>query len=108
VAKRYQCNVRRGAPVEIILDGTRVTAFEGETLATVLLIEDKRACYTTRGDQPRMMFCNMGACFECRVRVTQDGTARWVLACMTAVVSGMQVETGVNLALSLPGVRDGV
>ena len=108
MARRYQRNVRRGAPVAIVLDGCPVTAYEGETIATVLLVEDKRACYRTRSDQPRMMFCNMGACFECRVRVTLGETVRWVLACTTAVESDMRIDTGVNLASTLPGGRDGV
>ncbi len=86
----------------IVLDGCPVTAYEGETIATVLLVEDKRACYRTRSDQPRMMFCNMGACFECRVRVREGAATRWVLACTTTVAPGMQVETGVNLASTLP------
>ncbi len=103
MAKRCERNVRRGAPVAITLDGAAVTAFEGETIATVLLIEDRSACYRTRSDRPRMMFCNMGACFECRVRVKQGEEVRWVLACTTPVAPGMQVETGVNLALALPG-----
>lgn len=104
MAKRYGKQVRRGPALELTVDGIAVVAYEGETVASVLLLEGKTATYRTRGNRPRMMFCNMGTCFECRVRVTQGGAAQWVLACMTPVQAHMQIETGVNLAQSLPGL----
>lgn len=108
MARRSKGGVRRGATLALTVDGLAVTAYEGETIATVLLLLDKTACYRTRSDRPRMMFCNMGACFECRVRVTRGDQVRWMLACTTEVAPGMQVDTGLNLALSLPGGRNPV
>ncbi len=95
---RYSENVTRGGSVELTIDGQPVTAYEGETIAAVLLLHDKHACYRTRGDRPRMMFCNMGTCFECRVRVTQATRSRWVLACTTPVRSQMEIDTDVKLS----------
>jgi D-hydroxyproline dehydrogenase subunit gamma len=40
--------------------------------------------------QPRVPFCGMGICFECRVRI--DGVAQQ-RACMVVVREGMQVAT---------------
>ena len=103
MSMRTSDNVTRGAIVELIIDGQPVSAYEGETLAAVLLLQEKTACYRTSGDRPRMMFCNMGACFECRVRVTQSSVSRWVLACVTPVQPQMRIDTDVNLSQWIPG-----
>ncbi len=105
---RSHNNVTRGAPVEISIDCQPVSAHEGETIAAVLLLQDKTSCYRTRGDRPRMMFCNMGTCFECRVRVTQSGVSRWVLACTTPVQSQMSIDTDINLSQWIPGQTNDV
>jgi len=103
MSMRANNNVTRGTPVELIIDGQPVTAFEGETIAAVLLLNGKTACYRTREDRPRMMFCNMGTCFECRVRVTQSDVSRWALACVTPVQPQMRIDTDVNLSQWIPG-----
>lgn len=103
MATRYSRNVTREDPVELIIDVQPVTAYEGETIAGVLLLQGKKVCYRTRGGRPRMMFCNMGTCFECRVRVRQSCGSRWVLACITPVRSQMEIDTDVNLSLWIAG-----
>jgi sarcosine oxidase subunit alpha len=103
MSRRYSKGVNRGSEIELTIDGQLVTACEGETLAAVLLLAGKTACYRTGSGSPRMMFCNMGTCFECRVRVTRSGVSRWVLACTTSVESQMQVDTGVVLSQWLTG-----
>jgi sarcosine oxidase subunit alpha len=103
MSTRYDRNVTRGSTVEFTIDGKQVSAYGGETIAAVLLLENKAACYRTRTDSPRMMFCNMGTCFECRVRVTHSGISRWMLACTTAVQPKMEVDTSVNLSQWIPG-----
>jgi D-hydroxyproline dehydrogenase subunit gamma len=95
--QRIQGTVTRGAAFTVSVDGATVQAFEGETVATVLLAEDREHCYTTRSGKPRGMFCNMGSCYECLVAV--DGGAgsdarRWRRACVTAVEPGMRISTG--------------
>jgi ferredoxin len=103
MSTRYDRDVTRGNTVELTIDEKQVSAYEGETIAAVLLLENKAACYRTRTGSPRMMFCNMGTCFECRVRVTHAGVSRWMLACTTAVQSQMEIDTGIDLSQWVPG-----
>ncbi|MFT6956518.1 MAG: ferredoxin [Halieaceae bacterium] len=108
MSMRYDKNVTRGSAVELIIDGQSVSAYEGETIAAVLLLANKTVCYRTRNDSPRMMFCNMGTCFECRVRVTQAGVSRWLLACTTTVEAQMKVDTGIDFSRWMPGSNSDV
>lgn len=94
MAHRIEQHVQRGKPVELTVDGEAVRAWEGETIASVLLLRGHTNFYRSRSGAPRAPFCNMGACFECRVDIKQGGRHRWVLACMTPVQTGMTVLTG--------------
>ncbi|WP_116365973.1 (2Fe-2S)-binding protein [Parahaliea mediterranea] len=94
MARRIEQGVQRGEPVELIVDGGPVIAREGETLASVLLLQGCSAFYRTHNGQPRAPFCNMGTCFECRVQIEGRG---WVLACQSPVEAHMQVHTGRQL-----------
>jgi sarcosine oxidase subunit alpha len=92
-------NVERGVAVALTIDGRAVSAYAGETLATVLLVEGVTAFHRTPSGQPRAPYCNMGTCFECQVRVSAcDSDVRWRRACMCPVVDGMRVVTGVHLS----------
>ena len=90
-ATRIEHAVTRPASVAIEVDGQRVDAYPGESLATALLAAGVRAFRRTRSRAPRGPVCNMGVCFECVVTV--DG-APGVRACATPVSEGMRVETG--------------
>lgn len=80
----------RGAVVRMTFDGAPIEAHEGETVAAALWAAGVRAVRrSTVLQQPRGVFCNMGICFECLVRV--DG--RDVRSCVTPVRDGMAVET---------------
>ena len=81
--------LERGPRVEIVLDGRPVVAYEGETLAAVLLAEGEIATRTTVGGEPRGIYCGMGVCFDCLVVV--DGVPN-TRACMTWVRDGMRVS----------------
>ncbi|WP_170131975.1 (2Fe-2S)-binding protein [Arenicella xantha] len=105
MSSRANNKVSRGDPIELVIDGQTVSAFAGETIAAVLLLQDKTSCYRTRGDRPRMMFCNMGVCFECRVRVTQNADSRWVLACVTPAQANMRIDTNVDLSHWIAGTE---
>jgi predicted molibdopterin-dependent oxidoreductase YjgC len=72
----------------VIIDGEPVEAFEGETVATVLLARGEVATRTTVKGEPRGVFCGMGVCFDCLVVV--DGVPN-TRACMTWVREGLQV-----------------
>lgn len=88
-------SVDRRPGISIEVDGVQVSAHEGETLASVLLLSGIDRFHTTRAQRPRAPFCNMGTCFECLVQVDSTG---WVRACMTPVRENMRVTTGVCLA----------
>ena len=72
------------------VDGEPVEACAGETIGAALLVAGRRAIRrTARGDEPRGLYCVMGVCWECAVRV--DGQT--VRACMAPAVPGLRVET---------------
>lgn len=80
----------QGLEVEIFVEGQRVLAREGETLAAALLnagIVPFR--HTPVMGQPRAPLCLMGVCFDCLVEV--DG-AQNVQSCMIPVHTGMQIS----------------
>jgi predicted molibdopterin-dependent oxidoreductase YjgC len=107
MTRRITGNVERGEAVVLTIDGRTVSAYAGETLATVLLAEGVTAFHRTRSGQPRAPYCNMGTCFECQVRVSVGGSdeIRWRRACMCRVANGMTVVTGARL--SRPESADG-
>jgi len=76
--------------IEIMVQGRRVPAREGETLAAALLnagvVPFRR---TPVSGQPRAPLCLMGVCFDCLVEV--DGASN-VQSCMVEVREGMQVR----------------
>lgn len=79
----------RGAPVTFTFAGDPVPAFAGESVAAALLAADVRATRTTRREgRPRGLFCAIGACHDCLVRVDGSGPVR---SCLTPVRDGMVV-----------------
>jgi sarcosine oxidase subunit alpha len=100
MTRRITGNVERGEAVVLTIDGRTVSAYAGETLATVLLAEGVTAFHRTRSGEPRAPYCNMGTCFECQVRVSAGGSdeIRWRRACMCPVADGMTVVTGARLS----------
>ena len=90
-SRRLTRNVERGRAIQLTVDGEPFLAYEGETIAAALLAAGRRVLRHAepKGD-PRGIFCGIGVCFDCLVRV--DGT-RNVRACLTPVRDGMQVTT---------------
>ncbi len=85
-------NSRRGASFEIEVDGQKVIAYEGESLATVMLAAGLRV-FSTHAEPyaPSRLYCGMGACQQCLVKVDNRPNC---LACRTLARPGMKVETG--------------
>jgi len=81
--------LERGARVVVTLDGRPVIAYEGESVAALLLAEGITATRVTRGGEPRGVYCGMGVCFDCLVVV--DGVPN-TRACMTPVADGMVIR----------------
>jgi predicted molibdopterin-dependent oxidoreductase YjgC len=91
--------LERGMPVKLSLDGRPVTAYEGESVAGMLLAEGHVATRTTQAEEPRGVYCGMGVCFDCLVVV--DGVPN-TRACVTWVREGMVVSRQDGLVALTP------
>ena len=92
--------LERGAPVSLTLDGAAVTAYEGESVAAMLLAEGHAATRATPAGDPRGVYCGMGVCFDCLVVV--DGVPN-TRACVTWVCEGMSSRARAASMLSCTG-----
>ncbi len=80
-----------GQSVTIHVNGRRVTARAGDTVAAALLAEGRDHCRTTPvSGEPRAPYCMMGVCFDCLVTVDGIGNRQ---GCLVLVRDGMVVET---------------
>ena len=83
--------IRPRAPLrDFTFDGRPISGYADETIAACLVANGIRAFRTDRAGAPRGMYCGMGVCFECLVRV--DGREN-VRACMTALGDAGRIET---------------
>lgn len=83
--------VTRGRKVQVVLDGEKIVAFEGENVVSALLAADRRHLRVTpRRQEVRGMFCGIGLCFDCVMTI--DGQPG-VRACQTPVSDGMHLDT---------------
>jgi predicted molibdopterin-dependent oxidoreductase YjgC len=83
--------VRRGDRFTVVLDGVEVTAYDGDSVAAVLIREGRTSWRRTRGaDRPRGLFCGIGACQDCLVVV--DGVPS-VRACVAPARAGATIAT---------------
>ncbi|GBR09892.1 MULTISPECIES: (2Fe-2S)-binding protein [Acetobacter] len=76
--------------IAITVDGHAVTALEGDTILTALLVAGDRLRFNEFDKMPRAGFCLMGACQDCRVW-TEDGHE--LRACSTSVTPGLRIVT---------------
>jgi predicted molibdopterin-dependent oxidoreductase YjgC len=87
---RITAGITRGPQVKFTVDEVACTGYEGESLAAALLASRCRTLRHAPVDGgPRGLFCAMGSCQECVVRV--DGVM--VEACRLPVRAGLRVET---------------
>ncbi|AZC14690.1 MULTISPECIES: (2Fe-2S)-binding protein [unclassified Microbacterium] len=91
--------LERGRPVDIVVDGVAVTAYEGESVAAAVMAAETLALRLTEGGAPRGYFCGMGVCFDCTMVV--DGVPQ-TRTCMTWVREGMTVEHQVGAGAGEP------
>jgi thioredoxin reductase len=81
-----------GAPVAITVDGARVIARAGDSVAAAMLAAGRLITRSTPvSGAPRTPYCLMGVCFDCLVTI--DGAPNRQ-ACMIPVREGLCVETG--------------
>lgn len=89
--RRMDDGIKRGDAIEIVVDGDPVRAYEGESVAAVLLAIGQRTLRTTtRRSAPRGLYCGIGSCFECLMVIEGRPGVR---ACQTVVREGMRVDT---------------
>ena len=82
----------RQPAVTFTFDGREVLGHPGESLAAALLAAGVRQLRSTRVDgRPRGLFCAIGTCFDCLVRVDEG---RPVPACLTPVQPGVDGTPG--------------
>ncbi|RPI40929.1 MAG: (2Fe-2S)-binding protein [Hyphomicrobiaceae bacterium] len=78
-------------PVTIRVDGERVDARAGDTVAAALLAHGRNHCRTTPvSGSARAPYCMMGVCFDCLVTIDGIGNRQ---GCLVPVREGMAVKT---------------
>lgn len=87
--------LERGGAVRIVIDGSPVEAFEGETVAAAVMADRGLELRQTEQHDPRGYFCGMGVCFDCVMIV--DGVPN-TRTCVTWVRAGMTIERQVGAA----------
>ena len=88
---RIDIGIKRGAEIEITVDGKPVKAYEGETIAAAILATGTRALRTTPvKNESRGLYCGIGICFDCVMIIDHIPNIR---ACQTLVKKGMVVES---------------
>jgi len=76
--------------VSLTIEGKRVEARPGDTVAAAMLAAGFEHCRTTPiSGAPRAPYCMMGVCFECLVTIDGIGNRQ---GCLVAVREGMRVE----------------
>lgn len=76
--------------VAFSLDGARMTAIEGQSIAGALIAAGVISWRRTRfDDRPRGIFCGIGARFDCLITVNGEPNVR---ACLAQVRDGDRVE----------------
>lgn len=84
-------NIDHQKQVTIFFNEQTYQAYEGDTIASALMAEGvKTLRHHEVSGKGRGVYCNIGHCFECRVRV--NGT-QVVRACLTPVSEGMDIHS---------------
>ncbi|MEW6265713.1 MAG: (2Fe-2S)-binding protein [Thermodesulfobacteriota bacterium] len=88
---RVPQGVVRGRGFEMTVDGEKITAYEGETVAAALLAAGRLTLrHTAKNDQPRGMYCGIGLCHECLMEIDGIPNTR---ACQTLATPGCRVNS---------------
>ena len=75
---------------DIEVDGEKMPARRGQTIAAAILASGRRTFRKTRHHAPRGPYCGIGLCYECRMRVAGVPNVR---TCVTFAEPGCRVET---------------
>ncbi len=83
--------MERRKQINIYVDGKKILAYEGESIAAALAAAGMKVFrFTSIKDDPRGIFCAIGRCTDCIMTV--DGQPN-VRTCVTLAKEGMKVET---------------
>jgi len=82
---------RVGKRTRIYVDGKSIPAYSGESIGSAMLADGHFVMRHTRSGATRGMFCGMGVCFGCSVRV--NGVEN-ICACRRQVRTADIIETG--------------
>ncbi|MCF6409527.1 (2Fe-2S)-binding protein [Pseudalkalibacillus salsuginis] len=84
-------NLENQRRITIYFDDQAYQAYEGDTIASAMMAEGvKTLRYHEVSGKGRGVYCNIGHCFECRVRVNEENIVR---ACLTPVSEGMRIHS---------------
>lgn len=77
--------------VDIYVDGKKMKAKEGEMIVAALIANGIRINrYTVKRKEPRGVFCGIGQCTDCVMKINGQINVR---TCVTPVEAGMVIET---------------
>ena len=94
---RVHKGVESSEKFEIEVDGEKLIAYEGETIAAVLMAAGHRTLrHTPKRNHPRGMYCGIGLCHECMMVINGVANTR---ACQTLATPGCKVETQYGLGI---------
>ncbi len=80
----------KASDMTVLVNGVEIGAWNGETVASVLLRAPGGGRGSTVSRTPRLPYCQMGVCFECLVTI--DGNAS-MQGCLVPVAPGMKIES---------------
>lgn len=76
--------------VSFTFDGKSFSGDEGQSIAAALISHGVTSLRSTRfNEEPRMIFCGIGSCYDCVVTVNNIANQR---ACITLIAEGIDVE----------------
>ena len=86
--------------VKITVDGKKIKAREGETIAATLIAAGLRVFrYSVKRNEPRSLFCAIGRCTDCIITVNHKPNVR---TCVTLVENGMKIKSrNINFPINL-------
>jgi len=89
VDRRIPRGVSRGKPIEVRVNGTALRAYDGETIGALLTAAGMdRIRRSPQHQDPRGLYCGMGACYGCLVTVNGRPNVR---ACVTPVEADQEI-----------------
>ena len=89
--ERCKKGIKRGNPFSITVDGEKVEAYPGETVAAAMLSAGKnRFGDSCRKCRPHGVYCGIGVCYSCTVTIDDIPSQQ---ACQTEVRDQMVIKT---------------